>query len=185
MLAGPNGAGKSTFYESYLSGLGLPFLNADVLAKVTGMEAYEAANRIADARKLMVARQLGFVTETEFSDPIGDKVDFLSDASQRGYDVQLIFIGITDAKLCAQRVSTRVKAGGHDVPIEKIMARYGRTLDNLERAIARKLRVTLYDNSSYERPYLFLAEFRDGSLHSQRKGKPPAWAARFLTQSEG
>ena len=46
MLAGPNGAGKSTFYQTYLAGLGLPFLNADVLAAEVGMEAYEAAAHI-------------------------------------------------------------------------------------------------------------------------------------------
>lgn len=35
MLVGPNGAGKSTFYEAHLQALGLPFLNADVLAGAT------------------------------------------------------------------------------------------------------------------------------------------------------
>ena len=48
MLAGPNGAGKSTFFTSYLARLGLPFLNADVLAARTGMDAYEAAAQLTD-----------------------------------------------------------------------------------------------------------------------------------------
>jgi predicted ABC-type ATPase len=33
LLAGPNGAGKSTFYEAHLQNSGLPFLNADIVAK--------------------------------------------------------------------------------------------------------------------------------------------------------
>ena len=33
ILAGPNGAGKSTFFETYLVGKGLPFINADNLAR--------------------------------------------------------------------------------------------------------------------------------------------------------
>ena len=96
MLAGPNGAGKSTFYEAYLSGLGLPFLNANVLAKVTGMDAYEAAERISDARRIMIGRGKGFITETVFSDPVGAKVNLLAEAVEAGFDVQLIYIGIID-----------------------------------------------------------------------------------------
>ena len=34
VLAGSNGAGKSSFYERYLRPLGLPFVNADEIAKV-------------------------------------------------------------------------------------------------------------------------------------------------------
>ena len=84
MLAGPNGAGKSTFYESHLSALGLPFLNVDVLVAHTGMDTYEAAERIDDARRIFVTRRMGFVTETVFSDPVGAKVDFLAEVRRAG-----------------------------------------------------------------------------------------------------
>lgn len=33
MLVGGNGAGKSTFYRKFLDPKGMPFVNADVLAK--------------------------------------------------------------------------------------------------------------------------------------------------------
>ena len=99
MLAGPNSAGKSTFYESYLSVLGLPFLNADVLASVMGLAAYEAAARIAGRPPIrQLGRRMGFVTETVLSDPVGSKVDFLAEAAASGFDVQLIYIGIEDAE---------------------------------------------------------------------------------------
>lgn len=179
MLAGPNGAGKSTFYESFLSALGLPFLNADVLAALTGMGAYEAAARIADASRVLVERRLGFVVETVFSDPVGAKVDFLAEAAAAGFDVQLIYIGIDDAEASVARVATRVRAGGHDVPVAKILARYARTLDNLERAIARLPRVILYDNSSFAEPYRLIAEFRAGKSHAGSADRLPRWARRF------
>ncbi|MEI6654678.1 MAG: zeta toxin family protein [Verrucomicrobiota bacterium] len=180
MLGGPNGAGKSTFYASYLSALGLPFLNADVLAALTGLAAYEAAARIAEARRVLVERRMGFVTETVFSDPVGAKVDFLAEAVAAGFDVQLIYIGIATADAAARRVAARVQAGGHDVPLEKILSRYTRTLDNLEQAILRLPRVTLYDNSSYDQPFRFLAEFRAGKVHAAAHGRMPRWARRFL-----
>ena len=180
MLAGPNGAGKSTFYESHLSTLGLPFLNADVLAALTGMGSYEAAARIADARRVFVGRRTGFVTETVLSDPVGEKVNFLADAATAGFDVHLIYIGIDGAHAAAERVAARVRAGGHAVPMEKILARYPRTLVNLEQAIARLPRVTLYDNSSFAEPFRWLAEFRAGKTHAMAKGRPPHWARRFI-----
>lgn len=185
MLAGPNGAGKSTFYQAHLAGLGLPFLNADVLAAEVGMGAYEAAAQIAEARQVLIERRTPFVTETVLSDPVGAKVEGLANAAAAGFDVQLIYIGIDDAEQSAERVATRVQAGGHDVPLDKIMARYQRTLDNLERAIARLPRVTLYDNSSFDEPYRLIAEFRNGRLHERTKDPIPQWARRFFGTERG
>lgn len=47
VLAGPNGAGKSTFYEEYLAPGGLPFVNADLLARGLGGVDDEARARQA------------------------------------------------------------------------------------------------------------------------------------------
>src|SRR6266542_3714823 len=74
-LVGPNGAGKSTFYEEYLSPIGLPFINADVLARTlieSGSPQGEETERLAAAlaekrRDEMVANRRSFVTETVFS----------------------------------------------------------------------------------------------------------------------
>lgn len=180
MLAGPNGAGKSTFYESHLEALGLPFLNADVLAREASMDAYTAADTIAAIRDQMIRRGEGFVTETVFSDPVGEKVRVLAEAVDSGFDVTLIYIGITDAGLSGRRVKARVAAGGHDVPEEKLAARYERSLDNLERAISQLPRVRIYDNSSFVTPHRFLAEFRDGLMVQRTNELIPAWARRFF-----
>ncbi len=48
LLAGPNGAGKSTFYEVHLRNSGLPFLNADVVARELGLSDYEASRALDD-----------------------------------------------------------------------------------------------------------------------------------------
>ena len=181
MLAGPNGAGKSTFHEAHLSHLGLPFLNADVLARETGIDAYEAAKSIAAIRDDFIATGNGFITETVLSDPVGEKVGVLAGAAKAGFDVTLIYVGIKSSDLSRRRVKARVAAGGHDVPVEKLAARYERSLNNLERAIAQLPRVLIYDNSSFDSPHRFLAEFRDGERFRTGKGKPPKWAARFLT----
>lgn len=180
MLAGPNGAGKTTFFEAHLRSLGLPFLNADVLARDTGLDAYRAAETIASIRDGFIARGDGFITETVLSDPFGEKVGVLADAAEAGFDVTLLYIGLADSDLSRERVRTRASAGGHDVPAEKLAARYQRSLDNLERAIARLPRVLVYDNSSFATPHRFLAEFRSGNPIRRGKGDVPAWTSRFL-----
>lgn len=141
MLAGPNGAGKSTFYEAHLQMLWLPFLNAYVLAQTTGTNAYEAARSIAEIRDELIQRKTSFITETVFSDPVGGKVTVLARAAETGFDVTLIYIGIASSELSHDRVRARVAAGGHDVPPEKLDVRYQRSLDKLERGIARLPRV--------------------------------------------
>ncbi len=181
MLAGPNGAGKSTFFDVHLRQLGLPFLNADILARETGIDAYTAADTIASIRDQMIRRGEGFVTETVFSDPVGEKVRALAAAVESGFDVTLIYIGIVDAELSARRVKARVAAGGHDVPVEKLAGRYERSLDNLERAIQQLPRVRIYDNSSFETPHRFLAEFIDGKVVRKTQGPVYNWAKRFMS----
>ena len=95
--------------------------------------------------------------------------------------MRLIYIGIADARMSAERVKDRVRSGGHDVPLEKIMARYERTLANLERAVARLPSVLVYDNSSFEAPYRLVAEFRSGELLRQAGGVVPPWAAGLVS----
>ncbi len=180
MLAGPNGAGKTTFYEAHLKQLGLPFLNADVLARATGLDAYRAAHTIAAIRDQFIERKESFITETVLSDPVGEKIGVLAKAADAGFDVTLIYIGLESRDLSRERVRARVSAGGHDVPPDKLDSRYERSLENLKRGIARLPRVLLYDNSSFASPHCFLAEFQSGKLMRRGEGKFPAWASHFL-----
>ena len=176
VLAGPNGAGKSTFYEVFLADSPLPFLNADLFAAETGIESLEAARILDATRDQMIADRLGFITETVFSDPYGAKLEMLRKAVAAGYAVTLIYIGVATAELSARRVDQRVARGGHDVPRERIAARFRRSLENLRQAIAFVPTVELYDNSSVEQPYRPVATFEQGSLRSRMHGVLPRWA---------
>ena len=180
MLAGPNGAGKSTFWETHLKHLNLPFLNADILARETGLDVYTSANNIASIRDELIERQESFITETVLSDPVGEKVQVLAKASEKGFDVTLIYIGIESSDLSRRRVKARVQAGGHDVPTEKLQARYVRSLDNLKRAIQQLPRVLIYDNSSFESPHRFIAEFRQGKVFRSTKENLTGWVRNFV-----
>jgi predicted ABC-type ATPase len=136
VLAGSNGAGKSTFYESFLAESGLRFVNADVLAQSLSVNAYEAATLASSLRSALIAQRESFIFETVLSDPVGEKVDQFATYAALGYTVVLIFIQINSPEQSIQRVAMRASQGGHDVPDEKLGARFERTQANLKRAIA-------------------------------------------------
>jgi predicted ABC-type ATPase len=162
-IAGPNGAGKSTFFEAFLRPAGLRFLNADDLARELEIDAYDAAELANRLRQALVARRESFIFETVLSDPVGDKVRFLCDAAGSGYTIVLCFIGLDSARTSQARVAMRVLQGGHDVPSGKLVARYARTLKNLDRAIRALPFVHVYDNSDLGNPFRRIAAFEAGT----------------------
>jgi predicted ABC-type ATPase len=180
-IAGPNGAGKTTFYRAHLSSAGLRFVNADVLAAELAVGPYEAA-RLADAlRKALVERGESFVFETVFSDPVGDKVAFLEQATRRGYIVVLCYIGLSSPEQSAERVAMRVSQGGHDVPDDKLLSRYFRTISNLQAAIERLPHVLIFDNSDLNVPYRHVAAFDQNRLR-HLQGPIPDWLQAVIPQ---
>lgn len=180
VVAGPNGAGKSTFVEAFVKPTGILIVNPDEVAKGLSPDspenvAYEAA-RVADTwRRDLAARGISFCMETVFSDPQGAKLEFLKECQSNGYTVSLVFIGLESAELSLGRVIQRVERGGHDVPDAKIEARFPRTFDNLREALTFVDEALLFDNSSSDQPFRFVAAFKGGK-RQRRKGFAPAWA---------
>jgi predicted ABC-type ATPase len=179
VLAGPNGAGKSTFFEAYLSATGILFVNADLIGRAKGLEGYEAAQEAEGVRQVLVENGVSFCMETVFSDPEGHKVDFLRDAQASGYTIVLVYVGLENQMLCTARVTQRVAAGGHDVPDDKIAARYERSLKNLAQAVRFFDVVYLFDNSSADEPYRRIAVFEGGAM-VERCESLPEWAQTLV-----
>ena len=88
-------------------------------------------------------------------------------------------IGIADAATSEQRVALRVSQGGHDVPTDKLLARFPRTLANLAAAIRELPCVLVFDNDDLRNPFRHVASFMNGdriqSIHTI-----PAWLKRLL-----
>lgn len=173
-VAGPNGAGKTTFYFSQLSSAGLRFVNADSIARELAIGAYEAA-RVADAiRRELLTQRESFVFETVFSDPAGDKASFLKDCAEAGYAVVLCFTGVSGPAISEDRVTMRVSQGGHDVPSDKLISRYPRTIENLRQAIHRLPHVWIFDNDDLSHPFRLVAIYQDGEV-VQGYAPYPSW----------
>jgi predicted ABC-type ATPase len=126
------------------------------------IEPYAAAELAKVLReRLLVARE-SFVFETVFSDPVGDKIGFLKRAAAEGYTVVLCFIGVSGPDVSEERVAMRVSQGGHDVPSQKLVERFPRTLANLKAAIRELPHVWIFDNSDLEEPFRKVAVFQNG-----------------------
>ena len=178
-VTGPNGAGKTTFYHAHLKPAGLRWVNADVLAGELDMEPYAAAAVAGRLRQELVNQRESFAFETVFSDPVGDKVSFLKAAAQQGYTVVLCFIGISGPEVSEQRVAMRVTQGGHDVPADKLITRYPRTLANLQAAIRDLPHVWIFDNDDLHTPFRNVAVFEQGRAISLAK-PAPKWLQPIL-----
>jgi predicted ABC-type ATPase len=126
--------------------------------------AYQAANLADAARRDLLKRGLSFCIETVFSDPVGDKVQFLKDAQSAGYSVIGVFITLSDPALSTARVAQRVGRGDHDVPDDKLASRFERTARNIQAALRLVDVGLLIDNSSAETPYRLTEVWEHGEL---------------------
>ncbi len=123
-----------------------------------------------------------FVLETVFSDPVGDKLGFFKAAAHSGYTVVLCFIGISGPDVSEQRVNMRVSQGGHDVPSDKLVSRFPRTLANLQAAMRELPHVLIFDNDDLAVPFRRVALIESGRL-IWSADPLPQWLARMLPTS--
>jgi predicted ABC-type ATPase len=181
LLTGGNGAGKSTFYHTQLKPLGMPFVNADDIARDVFPQApeehsYEAAAIAESLRNNLLEQGKNFCFETVFSHP--SKIDFVAKAKSLGYQVVMVFIHLEQSSLNKARVRQRIETGGHAVPEDKIESRIPKTLDNVLNALPLCDDVWVLDNSSAQEPYKKLLRIQDGEL--QQFIQPlPAWVKPF------
>ncbi len=138
--------------------------------------AYHAAV-IADLLRHELLRQKSsFTFETVMSSK--DKILFLKKAKEAGYRVYLYFIATVDPLININRVNIRVSAGGHDVPKDKIIARYYRSIKLLAEALPLTDRAYLFDNSGSER--VWIAEITDGKEVEIRSNSIPHWVGSLF-----
>jgi predicted ABC-type ATPase len=186
VLAGANGSGKSTFYRKFLADTGMPFINADEIAKVKFPEKTIEANQKAQAEAHRLYHEHldkgdSFCYETVFSHH--SKIEFLERASQLGYTINLGYIHLEDPDLNVLRVSQRVSEGGHDVSEDKIRSRITRTMDHIKKALVIVDEADIYENSNDENPFALKASIKNGKFTFLEK-PTPVWLSE-LTELVG
>ena len=184
LLVGGNGAGKTTFYRTQLQPLGMPFVNADDIARDVFPQApeehsYDAAKIAENLRNSLLEQGKNFCFETVFSHP--SKIDFIAKAKALGYQLVLVFIHLEQSSLNKARVHQRIESGGHAVPEGKIESRIPRTVQNVMNALPLCDDVWVLDNSSMTDPFKKVLRIQNNKPLAFADPLP-AWATAFMAQ---
>lgn len=193
LLAGPNGAGKSTLYRALVRdgiiSADLAFVNADLFERehlrhiCDPVQRSQAARHWADTQRAdKLAREESFASETVFSHE--SKLALIDEAMAQDYVVALYIVAIDDTRRLLDRVQRRVQEGGHDVPPEKILARYPRSLENLSRAVGLASVAYLYEGREPDQGGPFMVAMCQGSKVTTFVDQLPPWARRVLGDDE-
>lgn len=176
LLAGPNGAGKTTLVRDVIGPVTfLPFVNADELAALhwPGSElehGHDASQLARQAREQFLARRWSFIAETVFSHP--SKLELVREARSSGFRVTLHVVMIPE-ELAVARVRERVRNSGHDVPEQKVRARFQRLWPLVAEAITIADESYMYDNASGRDPHRLVATFLSGRISGEADW--PTW----------
>lgn len=175
IIAGPNGSGKSTAATRLLTP-GMPFVNADMIASElagrSGVSGDIPAGRELIARlSALEAERADFAFETTLSSVgLAARVDRWR---ALGYEVHLVFFWLPSADLAVERVTGRVRDGGHHVPEDTVRRRFRAGLRNFFRIYHARVDVwRLYDNSTID-PAVIARGRRD---ESPEIASPDLWA---------
>lgn len=143
VFAGPNGSGKSTFTQ--LLKPPMDYINADEIKKYLNCSDLEAAQLAEKQREEHIEQMKEFCFETVLSTERNLKL--LTKAREKGYFIRCYYILTADPMINVWRVRARVESGGHDVPEEKIIARYDKALVLVKDLLRICDICHIYDNS--------------------------------------
>ena len=153
IIAGPNGAGKTTASFNVLPSIldCKEFVNADEIAR--GLSPFDPESVAIQAGKLMLARiddllrqGVSFGIETTLA--TSSYINLVEKAKQVGYRVNLLFFWLESPLAAKNRVSKRVREGGHNIPDDIIERRYWRGLQNFfEKFMSIVDYWVIYDNN--------------------------------------
>ncbi len=155
VFAGPNGSGKSTAAENFIRQHGLTsyvFVNPDVFAAKLFNDIEDIVDRYKTAfdftsKYLDSLIQNGSDVIIETVNSTNKYFNIYSKCKERGYEITVVFIGTNDPAINIARVEHRVSEGGHDVPNDKIIDRYYRSMDNLFNLACYSDVLYIFDNS--------------------------------------
>jgi predicted ABC-type ATPase len=191
VLAGVNGAGKSSIGGAAFRQSEADYYNPDEVAlrlmAADPMLSQAQANSAAwhQGVKLLrraIEERLDFAFETTLGANTIPRL--LAQAASQGIEVYVWYMGLSSPALHVERVRSRVRRGGHDIPAEQIRQRYDRSRLNLIELLPRVTALRVYDNSEdadpkrgrMPKPRLLLHVVRGKILDPSDLSRTPDWA---------
>jgi predicted ABC-type ATPase len=141
-----------------------------------GFSSYMSAILTDFLRQKLIEAGRSFTFETVMSS--ADKVKTLQKAHNAGFRNYLYYVATEDPLINISRIKHRVRMGGHNVPDEKVVERYYRSLDLLLNAVRLTNRAYIFDNSGETK--VWIAEITDGTDIELKTDLVPQWFTRFV-----
>jgi predicted ABC-type ATPase len=137
VIAGPNGAGKTTFAREYLTQHAdvVHFINADLIAG--GLSPLRPELAAVSAGKLVLS-EIGRLIAAKASFAFESTLSGLTYArrfeqlKQAGYEIEIVYLLLPAPGLALQRIASRVRQGGHNVPAVDVRRRFKRSWINFQ-----------------------------------------------------
>ncbi len=175
VIAGVNGAGKSSVGGAAFRSFGGEYYNPDEVARElmaanpgpSQAEANIAAwQQGARLLRQAIAEHLDFAFETTLG---GNTIPrLLAEAAAQRVGVYVWYAGLSSPELHIQRVRSRVRRGGHDIPEGAIRRRYERSRLNLIALLPLLAALRIYDNSTEADPEAGAVPVPVLVLHAER-----------------
>lgn len=174
VIAGPNGSGKSTYTEfivgpNQFADETFEYINADEIQASINCTPLEAAVKATEMREDALKRKVNFAFETVLS--TRRNLDLLAKAKENGYFIRCFYFLTKSSQINIRRVNSRVSDGGHDVPEDKIISRYKKSLALLPELVEICDSINIWDNSS-DRAYRIFRKKKDKITYFDN----PAWS---------
>jgi len=154
IFAGVNGAGKTTLYFKQLEteknkNFGLR-VNIDEIVQAIGdwknpKDQIRASKIALKIRNEHLENGYSFNQETTLCGK--SIISFIHKAKDKGYKINLYYVGLESEQIAKDRVKIRVAKGGHDIAPELIERRYKESLENLKSILPIVNNLYLFDNS--------------------------------------
>lgn len=191
VIAGVNGAGKSSIGGAAFRSFGGEYYNPDeaarqLIAADPGLDPTEANvaawQQGVELLRQAIAERLDFAFETTLG---GNTIPrLLAEAAAQGVAIYVWYAGLSSPELHLQRVRSRVRHGGHNVPEDAIRRRYERSRLNLIALLPLLAALRMYDNSAEAdpadgatpAPVLVLHTERGKILNPDDLPRAPDWA---------
>ncbi|WP_457607658.1 AAA family ATPase [Nitratifractor sp.] len=196
ILAGPNGSGKSTLYRKligkYKALSKLPFVNPDDIAKELFGDFLPDGSKESNRKMLLAGKEaikrrkrflndgISFGLETTFSG--NSEKQLIDDAIDKGYDIYMVYIALSDPLLNVQRVRARVQNKGHFVDPAIVVRRYDKSMRQITQVAPKVKALYLFDNSQTH--YKRIASLRKSGARGEQNiilNTPlPEWSKEII-----
>jgi predicted ABC-type ATPase len=106
-----------------------------------------------------------------------EKLEFIRYARRQGYEIYTTYVTTNSPEINIARVKERVKHGGHDVPQDKIISRYEKSMALMSEVFYESDTVEFYDNSGTSPVYIAKKSPHDELLIFEEL---PEWFNKYI-----